>query len=140
MPNRIRQLKHTYAAADEPLSELVRYAYAGFDANAFGFVERRGPEAARQLLRYLTDLPAQARCVSTRHFLVGSTSRPTASSEVLDRWDELLAEAFKLAQVDPVDDLEDGAHEFVKRVLPLMESAAAIASPRLVAWGVLPKD
>jgi hypothetical protein len=145
MPNVIRQIKHTFAGAPSPLSEVARYVYTGWDGGAFRFVEASGPEAARQLLRHLTNLPTAAHCLSTEQFVMGyvlaaNTAGQSDETNALDAWNGLLADAFSLAQVDDIQNLQDGAREFQRRVILIIERGSAIASPRLTAWGILPEE
>lgn len=139
MANLTPQIKHTYAAAKPPLSEFARFAYEGLEGkDTYTFVKANGPEAARQLFRYLTDLPSTAGCTSTEQFVLGyvSLTDDPPDKAPLKAWEELLAAAFNLAMIEDVEDLEgDGTREFASRMFPLMRDAAKIASPLLVAWG-----
>lgn len=133
-------IQHTFSAASHPLDEFVRMAHEGFKEKDRGLVAKSGPEAARQLLRYLTDLPAKAKCQTAVQFLIGHgfpIDGDQAAKDLLKAWENLLSEAFKLAKVaDVEEEFEgDGARQFTERILTLMRKAAEMASPALLAWG-----
>src|SRR5438045_347189 len=142
MRNIANQIEHTFADAPPELRELASYVPRGelLGASARGFIETNGPIVARQLLRYMTDLPSRAGCATTAQFLIGHATKGGSDPESLDDWNRLLAEAFSLAQADDLNNLSDGPYEFVKRVLPLIRNTAVIASPCMIAWGMLPKE
>ncbi len=140
MANPTPEIKHTYAEAKPPLSEFARFAAEGLygEESTYRYVKANGPEAARQLLRFLTDLPGTVGCTSIEQFLMGYASREDEPEGArLKDWENLLAKAFTLAKIE---DLEgefagDGTRAFAEQMFPLLRDIAVIASPPLVAWG-----
>jgi hypothetical protein len=122
----------------DSLGVFVNFAIDGVGQDVlYGAAQVRGSQAARELLRYLTDLPASAGCQNVEQFLVGYTLPAGAHHEDVAKWKALLSEVFSLAMVDlaaaPIDPLEYG-----HRLMSVIREAANLASPRLLAWGVPP--
>ena len=140
MPNPAPQIKHLFADAKPPLSELARFAVEGLHAEegTYRYVKENGPEAARQLLRYLTDLLSAVGCTSVEQFVMGYAARTDEPETArLTNWGQILGRAFDLAMIEDPDKKfqGDGTRDFAEIMFPLMRDAAVIASPLLVAWG-----
>ena len=133
------KVRHAFRLAPEPLMTFASFAADGLHDANFGFVTENGPAAARQLLRYLTDLPAAAGCPSTEHFVLGHAGVADHVDKLpLKTWEELLARTFDTAKIEDLQGMANGTREFVDRFIPLIEDVGKFASPCLLAWGVLP--
>jgi hypothetical protein len=131
-------VSHTFRNVPESLGVFVRFATEGVDrGRLYGAAEARGTQAARELLRYLTDLPTSAKCQTVEQFLIGYAPKPGTEHESIEKWHALVSEVFTLAMVDlPAGPIDSG--EYGERLITVICQASDIASPRLAAWGVQP--
>jgi len=98
-------------------------------------VESNGPEAARQLLRFVSELPANAGCASIEQFLLGvEPSNTAAASKPVGDWEKLVTRSFELAQITDWDEAD--VRDMAEQLLPLIRDVAEFVYPAATAWGL----
>jgi hypothetical protein len=128
------KVEQVYGSAQPPLSDFARFAREGLDDKDYKFVESNGPKAARQLLRFVSELAANARCTSVEQFLLGVKPRDAAAAKSVGDWEKLVTRSFELAQITDWD--EAGVREMAEQVVPLIREVAEFVYPAATAWGL----
>ena len=130
------KVEQVYGSAQPPLSDFARFAREGLlDDKDYKFVESNGPEAARQLLRFTSDLPEDAGCTSVEQFLLGvKPSNVAAAAKPVGDWEKLMTRSFELAQITDWD--EAGVRHMAEQLLPLIRDIAEVVHLAVIAWGL----
>ncbi len=129
------KVEKVYGSAPSPLSDFAPFAREGLDGADYKFVESNGPEAARQLLRFVSELPAKSGSTSLEQFLLGvKPSNAAAAAKALGDWDKLVTRSFELAQITDWD--EAGVRDMAEQLLPLIREVAEFVYPAATAWGL----
>jgi hypothetical protein len=129
------KIEQVYGSARPPLSDFARFAREGLDDKDYKLVESNGPEAARQLLRFVSELPANAGCTSVEQFLLGvKPSNAAVASKPVGDWEKLVTRSFELAQITDWD--EAGVRDMAEQLIPLIKDVAEFVYPAATAWGL----
>lgn len=130
------KIRRTFREVPDALAEWLEIAIGGVgEQTMYKAVEKNGSEAARQVLRHLTDLPIKgANCATTEQFVIGYLPRVGDGGDAMALWEKLLAEAFELAMID-LQEKPELTPAFAERMSKLIRDASEFAAVRLVAWG-----
>jgi len=132
------KVEQVYDSAPSPVSNFARFARDGLDNKDYKFVESNGPQAARQLLKFVSELPEKAGCLTVEQFLLGvKPSNAAAASKPLQDWETLVKRAFELAKITDWD--EAGVRDMAEQLLPLLRDVAEFVYPAATAWGLTSK-
>jgi len=128
------RVERVYESAPAPLSDFARFAREGLEDKEYGFVEAKGAEAGRQLLRFVSDLPARAGCSSIEQFVLGNKPISLAAehTERIRQWEGLVSRVFDIAKIPDWE--KAGVADMAEKVIPLIREIADFVYPLAIAW------